>query len=69
MLNAVVTASADCHLAVDAAAAVSAENDNRAPAPPDVDLPDAYVDRPSSGTPCHKAHTETACSRYAYACA
>ncbi|KYM76830.1 hypothetical protein ALC53_12719 [Atta colombica] len=63
MLNAVVTASADCHLAVDAAVVVSAESDNRAPAPPDVDLPDAYVDRPFSGTPCHKAHIETACSR------
>lgn len=69
MLNAVITANADCHLAVDAAVVVSAESDNRAPAPPDVDLPDAYVDRPSSGTPCHKAHTETACSRCAYACA
>jgi len=71
MPNAVVSASADYYLAVDAAVAVvaSAESDNRAPAPPDADLLDAYVDQPSSGTPCRRDHIEMACSRCAYACA
>lgn len=69
MSSAVISASAGCHSAAAVVVMIPAESDNRAPAPPDADLLGAYVNRPSSGTPCRKGHTETACSQCAYACA